>query len=255
MTNVFLLINNWVGAQVFFYFFERKRTNITGIVLHPKDRQKGIKDVERVARKHLIPIFYANDLQNKKTLKNISELQTSIAISAFFSYILKPELLALFQQGVINIHPSLLPFNKGLHPNVWSIIDETPSGVTLHYIDKGIDTGDIITQQEVSVRPVDTGKTLYLKLEDTSIQLFKKTWPAIESGVFKRAPQKPNEGSFHYGKELKALDHIDLDKMYTARHLINLLRARTFPPYKGAYYEDSGKKIYLNLELFEEESE
>jgi methionyl-tRNA formyltransferase len=253
MTHVFLLLNNWVGAQVFFYFLERTSTHITGIVLYPEGRQKRVADVERAARRHLIPVFYADELQHESTLKKISALPSDIAVSAYFGYLFKPELLDIFPQGVINIHPSLLPFNKGLNPSVWSIVDETPAGVTLHYIDKGIDTGDIICQQEVSVRPVDTGKTLYLKLEDTSIQLFKRNWPAIESGTIEPISQKPGEGSFHYGKELKTLDRIDLDKMYTARYLINLLRARTFPPQRGAYYEDSGKRIYLNLDLFEED--
>lgn len=253
MMNVFLLVNNWVGAQVFLYFLERSSTQITGVVLYPEGRQKGVGGVERVAREQLIPVFYADELQQESTLQKVSTLQSDIAISAYFGYLFKSELLELFPQGIINIHPSLLPFNKGLNPSVWSIVDETPAGVTLHYIDKEIDSGDIITQQEVSVRPVDTGKTLYLKLEDASIQLFKKNWPKIESGVIHPVAQKPGEGTFHYGKELKTLDRIDIDKMYTARYLINLLRARTFPPHKGAYYEDSGKRIYLNLELFEED--
>ena len=67
-------------------------------------------------------------------------------------------------KGCINFHLSYLPYNRGKKPNVWPIIDGSPAGVTMHYIDNDIDSGSIVAQSEVKVDIVDTGKTLYNKL-------------------------------------------------------------------------------------------
>src|SRR5690606_7176717 len=165
-----------------------------------------------------------------------------------------PEVLSLFPLEVLNLHPSYLPYNRGAHPNVWSIVEETPAGVTLHYVDAGIDTGDIVAQREVPVAPSDTGGSLYRKLERAGLELLQEAWPHIKAGRVRRQPQPRDRGTFHRVAQLGELDRIDLDKEYRARDLINLLRARTFPPYKGAYFEDQGRRVYIRLELEEEQS-
>ena len=58
----------------------------------------------------------------------------------------------------------MLPYNRGMHPWYWSIVDETPAGVTIHFIDENIDEGHIIAQKEVLIDPTDTGESLYGKL-------------------------------------------------------------------------------------------
>ena len=155
--------------------------------------------------------------------------------------------------GCVNCHPALLPYNRGQYPNVWSIIENTPAGVTLHYIDCGIDTGDIIAQKEVLIEPIDTGESLYKKLEKTCVNLFKDTWFMIRSRQAPRIPQLSNEGTYHRTSDVELIDKIELDCKYTARELINILRARTFPPYKGAYFLHNGRKVYLQLKLFNED--
>jgi methionyl-tRNA formyltransferase len=154
---------------------------------------------------------------------------------------------------VVNLHPAYLPYNRGQYPNVWSIIEGTPSGVTLHYINEKIDAGDVIAQREVPVELVDTGETLYRKLEQASLELFKDTWLLIKSDKPPRIPQSGEPGTYHRTRDAEAIDEIDLDGTYVARDLINVLRARTFPPYKGAYFRHQGRKIYLRLQLFYEE--
>jgi methionyl-tRNA formyltransferase len=151
------------------------------------------------------------------------------------------------------LHPSFLPYNRGSNPNVWSIVEETPAGVTLHYIDKGVDTGNIIAQKHVAVEPLDTGETLYRKLEKTCVALFKATWPLMRSGQVPQLIQDREEGTHHTTADVNLIDAIDLDKTYTARHLINVIRARTFEPYPGAYFNYHGQKIYLRLQLFYED--
>ena len=125
--------------------------------------------------------------------------------------------------------------------------------MTLHYIDEGIDTGDIIAQKEVQVSLKDTGESLYRKLESISVELFGEYWPLISQGKQPRISQSQEQGSYHITKDVEEIDEINLDSTYVAADLINILRARTFPPYRGAYFWDGNKKIYIRLQLLEED--
>ena len=136
---------------------------------------------------------------------------------------------------------------------MWSIVDGTPAGVTLHYIDDSVDTGDILAQRDVPVGSTDTGKTLYHKLELACIELFKENWYLILGGQLHRSPQSSGAGTFHHTRDVEKIDEIELDRNYTARELINILRARTFPPYAGACFLDGGRKVYLRLQLLYED--
>jgi methionyl-tRNA formyltransferase len=121
-------------------------------------------------------------------------------------------------------------------------------------MDEGIDTGDIIARRQVAPNPVDTGETLYFRLEAAALQLFKETWPLIRAGQAPRISQDRSEGSSHRVKDVEALDEIDLEQSYPARELIDILRARTFPPYNGAYFRLGQQKIFMRLHLYADEA-
>jgi methionyl-tRNA formyltransferase len=249
---ILYLGNNWVGWQVLKWLKEQGE-EIAGLVIHPPRKQKYAKEILRAAGLPAAKVFDGSRLAQPEVMAAIRKLAPDIGLSVLFDYILKPEFLSIFPQGVVNLHPAYLPYNRGQYPNVWSIIENTPAGVTLHYIDKGTDTGDIIARKEVAVEPVDTGETLYRKLERASVALFRETWPLVRSGKATRAPQGSEPGTCHRTKDVEAIDEIHLDETYVARDLINVLRARTFPPYPGAYFMHQGRRIYLRLQLLYEE--
>ena len=249
---ILFLGNNWVGWQVAKWLKEQNE-QIVGLVVHSPEKQKFYNKL--IAQINIDPkyIFYGSELRNIEIIDFIKALRPDIGLSIFFGYILKQEFLDLFPLGVINLHPSYLPFNRGQYPNVWSIIDGTPAGATLHYVDSGVDTGDIVSQKKVYVEQKDTGQSLYKKLEFACFELFIETWPLIKSGKTLRTKQDRNEGTYHCTSDVAKLDQINLNKSYSAMELFNIVRARTFPPYPGAYYVDNGKKVYLRLQLLEEE--
>jgi methionyl-tRNA formyltransferase len=179
----------------------------------------------------------------------IAELKPDIGISVFFGYLLSEGSLRVMLKGCLNLHPALLPYNRGAHPNVWSIVEGTPAGATMHYVDRGVDTGDIVSQKQVSVDPVDTGESLYRKLERACLDLFEEVWPLVRAGRAPRTPQSNQEGSHHRTRDLARIDEIDLDRSYNARELIDIIRARTFPPYPGACFRVEGRKVHLRLQL------
>ena len=81
------------------------------------------------------------------------EQKFDLAVSYTYRYILTEEILLLLNQNVVNIHNAYLPWNRGADPNIWSIVDDTPRGVTLHYMDTSLDKGSIIAQKLVGKRP------------------------------------------------------------------------------------------------------
>lgn len=245
---ILYLGNNWLGYQILKWLKEQGE-EIVGLVIHSPHKRKYGVEILQVADLPPDRILDGAQLHNSDVIEAVREWAPDIGLSVLFDYLLKPELLSIFRHGVVNLHPAYLPYNRGQYPNVWSIIEGTSSGVTLHYIDEGIDTGDIIAQEEVPIELVDTGETLYRKLEQASVDLFTEIWPQIKAGKAPCRPQKGEVGTYHRTRDVEAIDEIDLDRAYSARDLINILRARTFPPYKGAYFKVNGRRVYIRVQL------
>jgi methionyl-tRNA formyltransferase len=242
------LANNLLGLKVLEWLKDRGE-EIVGLVIHPPTRQKYAKEMKCLLKLPSSAVFDGSRLNDPKVQKAIRSLRPDLGISILFDYILRPAFLEIFPRGVINLHPSFLPYNRGQYPNVWSIVEGTPAGATLHYIDRGIDTGAIIAQKKVDIEPIDTGEMLYRKLERASMDLFKKSWPFFASGKLRGKKCAGAKGTYHCTADVEKIDRIELSKKYPARELIDILRARTFPPYRGAYFIHKGRRIYMRLEL------
>ena len=117
-------------------------------------------------------------------------------ISFGYRYIIREEVLTLFKEKAINLHISYLPWNKGSDPNLWSILENTPKGVTIHRLDRGLDTGEILCQKEISFNDDDTLKSSYEKLQTGLVELFKENWGNIKYKKAISVKQKIT-GSYH----------------------------------------------------------
>ncbi len=246
---VILFVNGWVGWKAAEFLSKRKDAEIVGLVIHPAATRKYGKEILRAVRLPKARIFDGSKLDSPAVRKRIAALKPEMGISVYFLYIFRKPVLDLFPRGCVNLHPAFLPWNRGTNTNIWSIVDRNPAGVTLHTIDEHIDTGAVLAQKRVPVEPVDTGKTLYHRLERAALALFRASWPALAKGRLKPKKQAAKGGSRHRFRDVDAIDAIDPDKTYTARELIDILRARTFPPYRGAYFTEKGRKVYLRLSL------
>ena len=244
--------NNWVAWKLVEWLHSQNE-NIVGLVVHPDKKARYRDEIIHASGLSEGSVVVATKDVRKSLAHYVRLWRPDICFSIFYDYILSREFVGVFPYGIVNVHPSYLPYNRGQYPNVWSIVDGTPSGVTLHYIDEGIDTGDVIAQEKVEIEAVDTGKTLYNKLELGCIDLFKRTWPLIKSGSVRRISQENLRGTCHRADDVRCIDEIDLNKYYKASDLIDLIRARTFSPYSGAYYMKDGKRIYVRMELMHED--
>lgn len=196
-------------------------------------------------------ILLSEDLEKPETLQLLETFDLDLIILAWWPYLIKPPLINIPRLGCLNFHPSYLPFNRGKHPNFWAIVDGTPFGVTIHFIDEGIDSGDIVFQKQIEISWTDNGETLYQKAKEGIIRLFEERLPDIKAGRLSRKEQCLNSGSLHYAKELEPRSVIHLDERYRARDLLNLIRARTFAPHPGVRFTDQGKTFQVRLEITE----
>ena len=122
-------------------------------------------------------------------------------ISFGYRHIIRQEIIDLFPDKIINMHISLLPYNKGADPNLWSYLENSPKGVTIHKIDKGLDTGDIILQKKVQDDiENDTLKTSYDRLIQEIVKLFADNAEDILNNKITSYKQQ-GTGSIHYLKD------------------------------------------------------
>lgn len=117
-----------------------------------------------------------------------------------YRFIISEEIIKRFENKIVNMHISYLPWNRGADPNMWSIIDNTPKGVSIHYIDAGIDTGPIILQKIVEISLEDTLRQSYEKLQDSIQKLLLENWKNIKKGTLVSFQHK-EKGTHHFSKD------------------------------------------------------
>ena len=146
--------------------------------------------------------------QNRQELNdNLSNFHVDIIICDRQSFLLTNQQINKVNSNCFNIHPSLLPYNRGYHPNFWSAYDHTPSGTTIHNIDPNIDSGLIVAQTLIYFDDDETLKTSYLKLRNLSVQLFSSVYPIIKKGININNLYKnpPNLGSTNYKADFEGV--------------------------------------------------
>ena len=246
--NIVLFAAGSVGYEVARLFAENEE-KIICLVLNSDDHSGfnlKIMDALGVSQENII---YSEDLYCKDTLAYFNNLNLDIFILAWWPYILKEQLIDIPKIGCLNFHNSYLPYNRGKNPNFWSIVENCPYGVTLHFIDSGIDSGDIAYQSYLKKTWEDTGESLYYRGLQEIIRLFKDNFFEIINGEIPRKLQDLSRGSFHKNCELEEASRIELDRSYKARELLNLIRARTFRPHPGAWFLDDGEKYEVRVDI------
>ena len=208
---------------------------------------------------HLGPerILRGTAFRQSEGLSLLRQLGPDYIVSIHFPYVMPEEVLAIPRVGVLNLHPAFLPYNRGWHTPSWAILDQTPIGATLHFMDAGVDTGDIVHQARLDVSPGDTAHSLYARLGQLEMDVFAAAWPQLASGVFPRTPQNRSEGTFHTRQDLfdDAVQRIELDERTRAGDLIRKLRALTTNQRaEAAYFEEAGRRFRIQVTIHEEQT-
>ena len=163
-------------------------------------------------------------------LSDVYDIDNLIFLSLEFDKIVKPELFKSNQ--LFNIHFSLLPKYKGMYTSALPILnDESCTGVTLHLISRGIDTGDIIAQDTITLEPKDTSQKLYRKYIQKGSELVIKHLDSLISGLYTHFPQ-PSQGSSYFSKKTIDYTNIVIDLNKTAYQIGLQIRAFSFREYQ-----------------------
>jgi methionyl-tRNA formyltransferase len=187
-----------------------------------------------------IPVHQHKKLKTPEVTEQFVSLKADLAILAFVSQIIPPPVFNAPQFGSICYHPSLLPKYRGRTAINWALIrGETVTGLTIFWLDKGIDTGPILLQKEVRVDPNDTTGTLYFnKLFPLGIEAIGEAVDLIKAGNPPRIAQDESKATYDppCGDE-----HAKIDWSKPANELYNLIRG--CDPQPGAHTIWQGKRV------------
>lgn len=180
----------------------------------------------------------------KKYLKSIGETlvekDPEILIVCYYPRILKKE--EFEKQPTINFHPGYLPFNKGMYPHIWPLFDGSPAGVTIHYVTEEVDSGPIIGQKKLQVKPTYTASEFEKITQNEIFELFKRVWPKVKKGYKGKA--QVGLGSHHFAKEISSMQEFDKDTM-------RRLAACTFTDRTYGFFMDGKKKVKVGIKFYE----
>jgi methionyl-tRNA formyltransferase len=149
---------------------------------------------EAVANRLKLSNFVTID--NRFELAEIQDIRPDFVISFGYRFIINTEVLDAMQGRVVNIHISLLPWNRGSDPNLWSWLENTPSGVSLHWVSEGLDKGHIVSQMSMTFAENETLRTTYGELSNMGLELLAESWSALKAGAAPSIPQSSG-GSYH----------------------------------------------------------
>lgn len=195
-------------------------------------------------------LIYSSDvIYEEPTISYLKALHLDYILLAWWPFIIKQPLFSIPKIGILNYHPSFLPYNRGKHYNFWTLVEGTPFGVTIHFVNEKIDSGDIVFQKRIEKSWLDTGESLYWKAQKAILELFIENYPNLISKNYSRVPQDPKDGTFHYAKELEPASQIRLDESYSGKNLLNLIRARVFPPHPSCWFLHNRIKYNVTVQI------
>lgn len=219
--------------------------NIVGVVTNPdRPKGRGMKMIaspvkEYALEKHLAVYQPEKVRNNEEFLNTVKKINPDLICVVAYGKILPKELLEIPKMGCINVHGSLLPQYRGAAPIQWAVLNgDKKTGITTMYMNKGMDTGDMILKEEVQIGEDETTGELWERLSKIGAKLLVETVEKIEDGT---APREKQPEDFTMAPMLhKEMANIDWDKK-DATQIKNLVRGLN--PIMGAYTYLNGKKI------------
>jgi methionyl-tRNA formyltransferase len=142
-----------------------------------------------------LPVLAVRDFEHPQALAALAELRADVAVVACFTRRIPAAMLRLPRLGFLNLHPSLLPAYRGSSPLFWQLRDGAATGVTIHYLDENLDTGDIAAQAAVSLPDGISGPDADRLLTGAGLELLRGVLRDLARGVVRRRPQPPS-GSY-----------------------------------------------------------
>ncbi len=198
-------------------------------------------EVKKYALENNIPVYQPERVSSDESCEYLASLGADIIVTCAFGQLLRRNILEMTPSGVINIHASLLPKYRGAAPVNRVIMDgEEKSGVTIMHTDEGLDTGDIIISEEVSLGNMTAGELSDI-LSDMGGKLVLEALDLLEN---KTAPRIPQEGETNYAEKISK-DELRIDFSEDAVCVVNKIRGLDpFPTAYGVFSDERKIKLY-----------
>lgn len=235
----------------------KARHEVLLVVTQP-DKAKGrgkklqFTPVKEKALEYDLPVAQPEKVREEAFMEELENLAPDVIVVVAFGQLLPERILNIPKYGCINVHASLLPAYRGAAPIQWAVIDGLEeSGVTTMYMEKGLDTGDIILQSRLSLAENETGGSLFDRLAKEGASLLIRTLEELEAGTATRTKQDDSQSS--YAKMLTK-DMGNLDFTQDAVILERLIRGLN--PWPSAFTKlgDKTLKVYEASVLTEGEA-
>jgi methionyl-tRNA formyltransferase len=208
--------------------------NIVGVCTSEKsDFNSDHFDLSHACKFHKIPYIHTSDINSSESIGWIRDKKPDVIFCFGWSRIIRASLLNLPRIGVIGFHPSALPLNRGRHPIIWSLVlGLKKTGTTFFLMDEGVDSGDIISQQEIKIQDNDDAGSLYNKIIENALVQIEAFLPLLYLGTFERIKQ-----DIALSNQWRKRSKIDgeIDWRMNAVSINNLVRGLT-KPYGGAHF-------------------
>ena len=232
--NVIIMGKNDLGVGCAEILTADPDINILGIVGHEGDSdQDGWQ-------KSLIKFAVDRDIRyvtpKKIDRETLVDLAGGAELDYLFSFqyekIIKPPVLSYPSLGCINTHFSLLPRNRGMYTIAWALIEgDEETGVTIHYMDEGIDTGDIIGERSFRIRDEYNAQDIYEKCNIEGIKLLRDLLPALKTKEYLGKPQDNRKATYH-SKDSLDFENTGVNWNGNGRKVFNRIRQMIFPVYQ-----------------------
>lgn len=222
-----------------------KETNVVAVVTQPdkevgRKREISFSPIKKVAIKNNIKVL--QPVKIKEEYEDVTSLNPDIIITCAYGQIVPLAILNCPKYGCINVHASLLPKLRGgapIHKAIINGYDKT--GITIMYMDKGMDTGDMIAKEEVKIEDNDTAESLHDKLSAISVPLLMKTLPSIINGTNKREKQNDADATYAYNVSREE-EHVSFNK--SSKDVYNQIRGLNSWPGAYAVLDDKNIKLW-----------
>ena len=198
------------------------------------------EDLSLLSRNFKIPVRYTPNINSVETVNWIRKLAPDVIFCFGWSRLIKEQLLSSAPLGVVGFHPSMLPANRGRHPLTWALVlGLKESASTFFFMDECADSGDILSQQRLSIRDSDDAGTLHKRMTQTALKQIEEFVPILARRSYKRIPQDHSKAN--YWRKRGRLDG-QIDWRIPAQSIHNLVRGLT-KPYVGAHFIYDGNDV------------
>lgn len=196
-----------------------------------------------------IPFLVEKDINSDSFLQELRNMNCDIYVSMSFNQIFKNGIMSIADKGIINCHAGKLPFYRGRNILNWVLInDEDHFGVTVHYVDQGIDTGDIISQETFPISDDDDYASLLSRAHEYCADVLYSALLSLANGTAKRVIQQDIHPVGFYCSQRKVGDEA-LDWNQPSREVFNFVRAISAPGPKARTYLDADEISINKVEL------